>query len=152
MRARAHDKERCQPSPTDTHTHLHTFHTVNTAQRITQLQHILEILSPIRSAKEGHRDDSKAGAGAENALEADLRVLEDGEDNEQQRTDIDILVGDMNALTASDYTSEQWEVYSTSTPLPASSVRTVIRDPISDRQSTPASSIGVLHWRSHPLT
>lgn len=118
MRARARDKERCQrsPPPPHAHTHTHTLFTINTAQRITQLQHILEILSPKGCGKEGQRDDRKVGAGEEITFEPDLRELADGPEIEQQRTGIDILVGDMNALTASDYTSEQWEVFSTSPP------------------------------------
>ena len=68
------------------------------AQRITQLKHIAEILSPSGPVREGYKEGEERGG------ETDVPGLDEG------RPVIDILVGDFNALTRSDYTGEQWQV------------------------------------------
>ena len=74
------------------------------AQRITQLKHIAEILSPSGPVREGYKDDCQVGGGEERGGETEVPGLDQG------RPVIDILVGDFNALTRSDYTGEQWQV------------------------------------------
>ena len=68
------------------------------AQRIIQLEHVAEILSsPRRTGEE----------------EVESGILADGRTAETERElagRIDILVGDMNALTEGDYTEQQWQV------------------------------------------
>jgi hypothetical protein len=78
---------------------LHEWHTrLRAAQRIIQLQHVVEILSgPRRTGEEG----------VEIGLLADEGSAETGR---ERMGDIDILVGDMNALTEGDYTRQEWQV------------------------------------------
>ena len=92
---------------------------ISAEQRGTQLAHIVEIMALGHGGgRVGEGERGGEGSGSEGAELAggsvvgqDTRVRgeEEGQDME---LDVEVLVGDMNALTRSDYSDVQWEVNS----------------------------------------